>query len=110
MTMNHSYILMAIAVMSVVTMALRILPFAIFDRIQTPKSVQYLGDVLPFVLMPMLIVYCLKDVNLVTGSHGMPELLAILLVVVLQWFKKNTLVSIFAGTIFYMCLIQVIFV
>lgn len=109
MIASNQYILTAIFIMSSVTLTLRVLPFAIFSRIDTPDWVQYLGDVLPFVLMPMLVVYCLKDVEWLSGNHGIPELLAILLVAIVQWFKKSTLISIFVGTIFYMFLIQIVF-
>lgn len=109
MAASNHYLIFAIVLMSIVTMALRMLPFAIFSRIETPPTVQYLGHVLPYVLMPMLVIYCLKDVDVMAEPHGLPELLAVLLIIALQLYKKNTLVSIFVGTVFYMYLVQSVF-
>lgn len=103
---GHSLAL--VAVIAGVTVVLRFLPFLIF-RTRTPKAVLYLGEVLPYAIMGMLVVYCLKDISFTGSSHGIPELLSILLVVILHKWKHNTLVSIPAGTVFYMFLIQVIF-
>lgn len=103
----HSLIL--IAVMAGVTMLLRLLPFILFSG-STPKPILYLGTVLPYSIMAMLVVYCLKDVKLLSGSHGIPELIAIVLVAVLHKWKHNTLLSILSGTICYMLLVQLVFV
>lgn len=69
----------------------------------------YLSQVLPFAIMGMLVVYCLKNVSLTTGSHGIPEAISILLVVILHKWKHNTLLSILVGTVVYMFLVQMIF-
>lgn len=98
-----------IAVMALLTMAQRFLPFILFSK-KTPKAVIYLGEVLPYSIIAMLVVYCLKDVNVLTGTHGIPELIAITLVAVLHKWKHNTLLSILSGTIGYMILIQYVFV
>ena len=74
-----------------------------------PATVQYLGKVLPPAIMAILVVYCLKDINLLEGSRGLPEFLAVALVAVLHLWKKNTLLSIGAGTVFYMILVQAVF-
>ena len=95
--------------MAIVTAMIRLLPFILFSK-NTPKPVLYLGKVLPYAIVAMLVVYCLKDVKIFSGSHGIPELIAIALVVVLHKWKKNTLLSILAGTICYMLLIQLVFV
>ncbi|MCR5420553.1 MAG: AzlD domain-containing protein [Lachnospiraceae bacterium] len=96
-----------IAVMSAVTILLRFLPFLIFRK-QTPKYVSYLGRVLPFAIIGMLVVYCLKDITPLKPSFGIPELLGIITVAGMQVFKRNSLVSILTGTLFYMVLVQVI--
>ena len=100
-----------IAVIALVTAALRFLPFWIFsENRKTPPMVSYLGQVLPFAIMGMLVVYCLKNVSFTTGSHGIPEALAVTLVALLHKWKHNTLLSILAGTVTYMLLIQFLFV
>ena len=97
-----------IAVMAIVTMLLRFLPFIIFTK-NTPEYISYLGKVLPAALIGMLVIYCLKDVSVVDAPHGLPELIAALAVVGLQVWKRNSLLSIFAGTVVYMLLVQLVF-
>lgn len=106
---NHAHSLGIIAVVAAVTIAIRFLPFAIFRK-DTPKIILYMGKVLPFAIMGMLVVYCLKGVSFLKGSHGIPEILAMILVVVLHKWKHNTLLSILVGTVVYMLLVQVVFV
>ncbi len=103
---GHSLIL--IAVMSVITIALRVLPFLVFTK-NTPKAVMYLGDVLPYSIIAMLVVYCLKNVDVLSGSHGIPEAVSVLLVILLHKWRHNTLLSILVGTICYMLLIRLWF-
>lgn len=92
------------------TMITRFLPFLIFKSDKpTPKYVQYLGKMLPSAALGMLVIYCLKDVNLFTGNHGTPELVSIMVVIFLHLWKRQMLISIAGGTIFYMMLIQLIF-
>ena len=98
-----------ITVAALVTIIIRALPFLVFQK-STPEPVLYLGRVLPYAVMGMLVVYCLKDVTPFTGSHGMPELIACLLVFVLHKWKHNTLLSMVAGTVCYMVLVQRVFV
>ena len=97
-----------IAVMAIVTMLLRFLPFIIFTK-NTPEYISYLGKVLPAALIGMLVIYCLKDVSVVAAPHGLPELIAALAVVGLQVLKRNSLLSILAGTVVYMLLVQLVF-
>ena len=92
-----------------VTSLLRFLPFIAFSK-KTPKFILYLGRVLPYSVMMMLAVYCLRNINFFSGSRGVPEILASLLVILLQIWRHNTLLSIIAGTGFYMFLVQVVFV
>ena len=88
----------------------RFLPFLVFPSGKpTPKYIQYLGKVLPAAIFGLLVVYSLKNVNLLAGSHGIPELLAILLVIGLHLWKRQMLLSIAGGTIFYMALVQMVF-
>ncbi len=97
-----------VAVMSSVTILLRALPFLIFSR-KTPAYITYLGEVLPPAAIGMLVIYCLKDIKLLSASFGAPELIAIVLVGVLQVWKRNSLLSIIGGTAVYMLLTQVVF-
>lgn len=102
--------IITIALCALATMLTRFLPFLIFSgKRPAPKYVQYLGKALPAAIFGMLMVYCLKDVSIFTGSHGLPELLGILLTVVLHLWKRQMLLSIAGGTIGYMLLVQVIF-
>ena len=99
-----------IVVASIVTMLIRFFPFAVFGGdMKRPAVIDYLADVLPYAIMGMLVVYCLKNVSLITAPHGLSELIACVLVVLLHLWKKNTLLSIIAGTAAYMFLIQVVF-
>ena len=97
-----------VAVMSLVTILLRFLPFLIFRK-QTPAYITYLGRVLPPAIIGMLVVYCLKDITLTAHPHGLPELIAAAFVVGLQVWRRNALISILSGTIVYMLLIQTVF-
>ena len=100
----------AIAVMALVTFLTRALPFLLFDRgEQPPGLILYLGRVLPPAIIAMLVVYCLRNVDLFAGSHGLPELLCAAVVAVLQIWKRNTLLSICGGTALYMVLVQFVF-
>lgn len=104
------YNIAMIAVMALVTMATRFLPFLIFnEHRKTPEIILYLGKVLPCAIMGMLVVYCLKDVSVLTAPYGLPELLGIAVVAGLHLWKRNSLLSIGVGTVFYMVLVQVVF-
>lgn len=109
--MTHLQQVITIALCSIGTMATRFLPFLIFsEKKPTPKFVQYLGKALPSAVFGMLLVYCLKNVSLVSGSHGLPELIGIALTVALHLWKRQMLLSIAGGTICYMLLVQLVFV
>lgn len=87
-----------------------ILPFLVFSaKKPTPKYIQYLGKALPAAIFGMLVVYCLKNVSFLSGSHGLPELAAIVVVVCLHLWKRQMLLSIAGGTACYMLLVQLIF-
>ncbi len=99
-----------IAVIALVTAALRFLPFFIFgENRKTPPFITYLGQVLPYSIMSMLVVYCLKDITLTSAPFGIPELLSCAVVALLHIWKRNTLLSIGAGTVCYMLLVQFTF-
>lgn len=97
-----------VLVMALVTWLLRFLPFLIFRK-HTPSYIVYLGNVLPSAIIGMLVIYCLKDVDIVSAPFGLPELTAAVSVAILQWWKRNSLISILCGTVIYMILIQIAF-
>lgn len=97
-----------IAAMAVVTMLIRFLPFLVF-RQQTPKYIAYLGRVLPPAIIGMLVIYCLKDIAPSVHPFGIPELIAVACVAGVQVWKRNSLISILAGTVIYMVLVQMVF-
>ena len=102
--------ILTIAVIVLGTMLTRFLPFLLFPAGKpTPKAVHYLGSVLPGAVFGLLVVYCLKNVSLFTGSHGLPELISIALVVLLHLWKRQMLLSIAGGTECYMLLVQFVF-
>jgi len=101
--------ILLIIVIALVTFLTRALPFIAFQNRNYP-IIAYLGEVLPFAIMSMLVVYCLKNVNLLTGNHGICEIIGVLSVVILHIWKKNTLLSIIGGTVIYMLCVQFIFI
>lgn len=107
--MNHIYAISMIAVISLVTIGLRFAPFFIFGTKETPKFILFLGKYLPYAIMGMLVVYCLKGVSFLTAPYGIPEFIAVLAVVLLHVWKRNTLISIGVGTVCYMVLVQIVF-
>ena len=99
-----------IAVIALGTAALRFLPFWIFgENRKTPPLIAYLGQVLPYATMGMLVVYCLKGVDLTAAPFGIPEFLGCAIVSLLHIWKRSTLLSIGAGTVCYMLLVQFVF-
>ena len=110
MALTPAQAALSIAVMAGVTFLTRFLPFLLFDRGgKPPRIVLYLGRVLPPAIIMMLIIYCLRDVSLLQGSHGLPELMAIAVTVGLHLWKRQMLLSIAGGTICYMLLVQFVF-
>ena len=106
--MDKLHSLALILIMAALTAALRFLPFVMFSK-GTPKTIVYLGNLLPNAIMAMLVVYCLKNVSFAAGRHGIPEALAVFLVAVLHKWKHNMLLSILGGTAAYMLLVQAVF-
>lgn len=102
--------LLTIAVVALGTMLTRFLPFLIFPGgKETPKFIQYLGKFLPGAVFGLLVVYCLKHVDLLSGSHGIPEAVAIAVVAGLHLWKRQMLLSVAGGTLCYMLLVQFVF-
>lgn len=100
-----------VLIISAVTILIRFFPFLIFaNGRKTPAVINYLGKVLPYSIIGMLVVYCLKDTDILGRWHGLSELIASVLVIGIHYWKKNTLLSILAGTVCYMVLVQFVFV
>lgn len=96
--------------MAGVTFFIRGLPFLLFPgNKKTPAYIMYLGKVLPFAIIGMLVVYCFKNVSAISAPFGIPELIALVVIVFLHVWKRNTLISIGGGTLLYMFLVQVLF-
>lgn len=99
-----------IAIIALATLLSRALPFFLFPAgKETPPVVRYLGAVLPCAVIAMLVVYCFKNVSVFSGSHGLPELIASVFVILMHKWRHNLLLSIAGGTVLYMVLVQVVF-
>ena len=108
--MEISKLWLSVAVISLITASLRFLPFIIFKNDKkTPAIITKLGRILPFAVMGMLVVYCLKDVSFTSPSGFVPALISCIVVAVLHIWKRNTLISIVSGTVCYMLLVQIVF-
>ncbi|HIU03736.1 MAG TPA: branched-chain amino acid transporter permease [Candidatus Onthocola gallistercoris] len=108
MTLTEQMITIGMVVLG--TAITRFLPFIVFPGDKpTPKYVQYLGKVLPAAVFGLLVIYCLRNVSIFSGSRGIPELISILLVIILHMWKRQMLLSIAGGTVCYMLLVQLVF-
>ena len=107
---ENIYIWLSVAIIALVTAALRFLPFALFGNgRKTPKIIEKLSSMLPYAIMGMLVVYCLKDTSFSSLGGFLPALIASAVVVLLHVWKRNTLLSIISGTVCYMLLVQLVF-
>ncbi len=107
---SNTHGILLVATVAGVTILLRFLPFWLFGGgKETPRVIRYLGKALPYAIMGMLVVYCLRDVSFLQAPYGLPQLLAVGLVVFLHYWKRNTLLSILGGTFLYMFLVQAVF-
>lgn len=99
-----------ILLVALTTFATRVAPFVIFPKGKAiPKTIQYLGKVLTPAIIGMLVVYCLRNTAILSAPHGIPEIIAVVVVAVLHVWKRNNLLSIGVGTVLYMVLIQTVF-
>ena len=103
--------ILTVAVVALMTMVTRFSPFLVFNSDKpTPKFLEYLGKALPPAVFAMLVVYCFKSVSLLSSPYGIPELLAAVAVIALHLIFRKMLLSIVAGTVFYMVLVNLVFV
>lgn len=106
--MSHAALIIAVA--GAVTLMLRFLPFLVFGgKRETPPYIVYLGKVLPYAIMGMLVIYCLRGISFTAAANFLPELIACAVVVLAHVWKRNTLLSIISGTVCYMLLVQFVF-
>lgn len=108
MTVLEKVVTIAVVVFG--TMLTRFLPFLLFPSGKpTPRYIQYLGKVLPSAVFGLLVIYCLKNVSLLSGNHGLPEVISIVAVIILHLWRRQMLLSIAGGTVCYMLLVQLVF-
>ena len=108
--MTDLYTWLIVAVIALVTALLRFLPFVVFnDNRKTPKIIEKLGRILPYAIMGMLVIYCLKEISFTNTSGFAPMLISCVVVGVLYVWKRNTLISIVCGTLCHMLLVQIVF-
>lgn len=98
-----------IAIVAIVTWIARGLPFIVFSKRSLPKTVHYLGNVLPASIMVILVVYCVRNTEFTSYPYGAAEIISLILVVAVQTWRKNIILSIMIGTICYMLLIRTVF-
>ncbi len=109
--MTNTQMWITIGILALGTFLTRVLPFILFpDSKELPSYIKFLSKVLPFTVMGLLVVYCLKDTSVITYPYGIPEAISIFVIVLLHLRKKNTLLSISGGTLLYMFLVQVVFI
>ena len=108
MTFNPSLTLLYLAIGGAATLICRFLPFIIFKSKEIPSWVTYLGDVLPAAVMCILVIYCVRDISFSSLAGFLPYCISLLIVVVLQIWKRNTAMSIIFGTTVYMILIRIL--
>ena len=105
MTLTQQIITIGLCILG--TMTTRFLPFIIFsENRKTPEFIQYIGKYLPSAVFGMLIIYCLRNVDVLHGTHGLSEAVSILITTLLHIWKRNMFLSIAAGTISYMLLLH----
>ncbi len=110
--MNTSYAILIILIAGAATFAVRYFPFALFSKFKDkmPSSVVYLGNILPQAAITILLIYCLKGVTLSSASSYLPQTISLAAVFLLHAVKRNFILSIAAGTVIYMILVQFVFI
>ncbi len=111
MNYTSTELFMFFGLVSLATIFTRVLPFILFpENKEIPKYIKYLSDVLPYTIIGMLVVYCLKDVSFKLHPYALPEIISVAVIIVLHLWRKNTLLSIGIGSFLYIMLIQYVFV
>ncbi len=110
MTLTSSQTIIIIAAAAAATIITRYLPFMLFSDKNESPYIDYLGKVLPYSAIGLLVVYCLKGINITASPYGVPEAISVIVVAILHYWKENTLLSIGVGTVVYMIFVQAIFI
>lgn len=111
MNYTTTQLILFFVIVTLGTLLTRALPFLLFpENKPIPKYIKYLADILPYTIIGMLVVYCLKDINPTQSPHAIPEAISIVVIILLHTWKKNTLLSIGGGALLYMFLIQTVFI
>lgn len=111
MTLTPVQTLIIALMVTLASIITRFLPFILFKNIKSNNSyISYFGKVLPYSAIGLLVVYCLKNVRFTGPTYGLPEAIAIITIIILHYWKENTLLSIGVGTIIYMVLVQYVFI
>lgn len=110
MTLSTVQSLVIVCMVTLGTVITRFLPFILFRGEGNNNYINYLGKVLPYAAIGLLVVYCLKGVSFTNYSYGIPEAISIICIVVLHYWKGNTLLSIGLSTVIYMLLVQTVFI
>lgn len=109
--MNNKELLITALIIVFATVIIRFLPFIIIRKsIAERKYIKFLGDMMPYSMIALLVIYCLKEVNLIKYPYGIPELISIAIIIILHIIKRNVLISIGVGTVIYMFLVQAVFI
>lgn len=102
--------IIAIAMVILGTVITRLVPFILFSsKEKTPAYILYLGKVLTPAIFGLMVVFSLKDTSFTNTSDLLPKLLAILVVIFLHKWKKNMLLSVAGGSLFYITLYSLVF-
>lgn len=110
MSMSLMQRIITIVMVILGTVATRFLPFILFPADKpTPQNIRYLGRMLPSAALGLLVIYCFKDVSVLSGTHAIPELISVTAIIALHLWKRQMLLSIAGGTILYMLLVQMVF-
>lgn len=106
----NTHALLILLVIFLINTCFRLLPaYTLASGKETPKAITYLANVLPYAVMGMLIVYCLKGTTVTSWPYGLPELISVVYVALIHWWKHNTVLSLITGTALYMVLVQLVF-
>lgn len=95
-----------IFIMTLIIFLTRAFPFVLFSKKQPPRAIRFIEQYIPPMVMGVLVIYCIKDIQWLSWTSGLKEIISILIVSILHVWKKNAMLSIFGGTACYMVLIQ----
>lgn len=108
--LTNTQMLLFVLVAAAAIQLTRAIPFLLFPGgKKTPAFIIYLGKVLPYAIIALLVVYCFQNTVVLSYPYGLPEVIAAAAVVAVHLWKHNNLLSIGGGTVLYMLLVQLVF-